>query len=124
MAPLVRHFTRMEKQRRREIVQAYKERKPSLGVFTVTCTATGEVWIGQSRALHTQQNGIWFSLRLGSHRNRALQAAWTAHGEAAFVYAVVEQIDTDDLNAMGRERVLKEREAWWRDNLNARPILG
>lgn len=114
----------MEKSRRREIVQAYKERKPALGIFTVTCTATGEAWIGQSRALDTQQNGIWFSLRMGSHRNRDLQSAWAMHGQAAFVYTVVEQIEADDLNTLARDRVLKEREAFWRERLGARSLAG
>src|SRR3990167_183760 len=69
------HPVRMEKSRRRDLVRDYKEIKSRPGVYSLTCAATGETWVGNSRAIDTQVNNIMFSLRHGSHRNRALQAA-------------------------------------------------
>src|SRR5436853_96654 len=68
----------MDKQSRRQVVRDYKERKVSQGIFAVRCAATGEAWVGKSRNLEQQQNGIWFGLRSGGYVNRVLQAARAA----------------------------------------------
>lgn len=70
----------MDKQSRREAIRDYKERKVPIGIFSLRCVATGETWVGASRNLDGQKNSSFFSLRLGSHRNSAMQAAWKAHG--------------------------------------------
>lgn len=111
----------MDKQERRAAVAAYKERKPEWGVFTVRCTATGEAWVGSSRHLDTQRNGLWFQLRHGGYPNRALQSAWTAHGDAAFVFEPLERLD-DDTPEVSRMRLLKERAQAWREALGAPAI--
>ena len=69
---------------RKDLIREYKEKKPTPGVFAVRCIPTNAAWTGLSRNLDTQQNGIWFQLRTGSHVNKALQTAWKKHGEAAF----------------------------------------
>ncbi len=38
----------MEKARKQEILQAYKEAKVDKGVFAVRCAPTGEAWVGSS----------------------------------------------------------------------------
>jgi hypothetical protein len=114
----------MEKQRRREIVQAYKERKPQVGIFAVRCPVTGEAWLGSSRTLDTQQNNIWFQLRMGGHRNRPMQAAWKAYGEAAFVFEVVERLEDDDAIPLARENWMKARLAHWREAMGLGPVTG
>lgn len=112
----------MDKQRRRDIAREYKERKVPLGIFSLRCAPTGETWIGMSRNLDGAANSALMSLRLGSHRNAAMQAAWKAHGEAAFTYAVVESLD-EDLSPIGKEDWLKARLRHWIAALEARPIV-
>jgi hypothetical protein len=114
----------MDKQSRRQVVRDYKERKVSQGIFAVRCAATGEAWVGRSRNLEQQKNGIWFGLRSGAYVNPALQAAWTARGETAFAFEVLETIDADDLSAYVRDNLLKERDAHWRAALGATKIVG
>jgi hypothetical protein len=105
--------------RRRDLVRQYKERKPSVGVFAVRCGATREVWVAASRNLGTAQNPIWFSLRLGSHRVPAMQAAWKAHGAEAFSFEVLEELDTETMTPLGVADLLKLRERHWRAELGA-----
>jgi hypothetical protein len=114
----------MNKPSRRQALQDYKERKIAQGVFAVRCVPTGEVWTGISRNLGQQQNGVWFALKLGSHPNRALQAAWAAHGEAAFGFQALETVEAEDLSDYALANRLKEREAHWRATLNARKVVG
>ena len=113
----------IDKSRRKEIARAWSERKRSQGVFAVRCAASGEVWVDASRNLDSQKNSIWFSLRLGSHRNKAAQAAWTAHGEDSFAYEILEEITDDTLTPMGVSDLLKTRERHWRTQLGATSLL-
>ena len=70
----------MDRQDRKAAIAAYKERKPAWGVFAVICTATGETWVGRSRHVDTERNGLWFMLKLGASVHPALQAAWRPRG--------------------------------------------
>ena len=105
-------------QDRKAAVAAYKERKVVAGIYLVRCGATGECWAGQAPDLSTIRNRVWFTLRHGSHRQRSLQAAWNAHGEAAFSFEEIERLDEKALEA-GRERVMKARLAHWCAELGA-----
>lgn len=114
----------MEKQSRREAIRQYKERKVPVGIFSVRCVATGETWVGASRNLDGQRNSLFFSLRLGSNRNRGLQAVWNAQGgEAGFEFAVVELLEDENLTSIGRGTWLKERERHWLAELGAKPAI-
>src|SRR5512146_299824 len=114
----------MDKQSRREAIRQYKEHKPEAGVFALRCAATGEAWVGISKNLGQQQNGIFFSLRHGGYPNPAAQAAWNAHGAEAFSFDVLEAIDAGGLSAMGLETQLKDRDRHWREMLGAPKLVG
>ncbi|MGA7674520.1 MAG: GIY-YIG nuclease family protein [Rhizomicrobium sp.] len=110
----------MDKGRRKEIARTYRERMPQQGIFAVRCA--GRTWVSASRHLDTQQNRLWFGLRQGGLPNAELQAAWNAHGEAAFVFEVLEKV-TDE-NSLLIDSLLKEREKHWRAALSADKVLG
>lgn len=103
---------------RKALTAAYKERKTVAGVFAVICTASGETWVGTSRNIDAQQNGLWFALRHGGSPHRSLQAAWKAHEEADFRFEQLDRL-ADDVSPMTRDMELKERSARWRERLRA-----
>lgn len=107
---------------RKALLRAYKERKVEPGVYAVRCTASGEVWVGATPDLATRQNGVWFTLKLGSHREPSLQAAWKAHGEAAFVFEAVETVETEGLDSFTRNGRLKDRRDHWAQVLGAQSL--
>jgi hypothetical protein len=74
--------------------------------------------------LHNRQNGLWFSLRLGSHPNRALVQAWKDHGEAAFTYEVVEELPDAERSQWEMTNALKDLSARWREALSAEKLTG
>lgn len=108
----------MRHEDRRAAVAAYRERKVVAGIYLVRCRASGELWAGQAPDLSTIRNRVWFTLRHGGHRQRGLQGAWNAHGEAAFAFEEIERLDEKALEA-GRERVMKARLAHWCAELGA-----
>ena len=44
----------------------------------------------------TVQNSVWFGLRHGGYHEKALQAEWNVHSEAAFEYEILEKLDELD----------------------------
>ena len=108
---------------RKALLRAYKERKVEAGIYAVRCVATDQAWVGATADLATRQNGVWFSLRQGSHREKSLQAAWNAHGAEAFLFEPVEAIDVEGLDRFGRDSRLKERREHWIAALNATGLM-
>jgi hypothetical protein len=108
----------MDRQERKAIIAAYKERKAVWGVYAVICTATGEAWVGCSRHLDSQQNGLWFALDAGAHPHRSLQAAWRAHGGREFKFEALDFL-ADDFPQLSRMDELRKRQALWRARLQA-----
>lgn len=108
---------------RKALLRAYKERKVEAGIYAVRCGVTGQVWVGAAPDLSNRQNGVWFSLRLGSHREPSLQAAWNTHGAEAFVFESVEAVDVEGLDSFGRASRLKARRGHWIEALNAKGLM-
>lgn len=114
----------MDRTVRRQAVRDFKERKAAAGIYAVRCAASGEAWVGASRNIDAQQNGLWFGLRTGGHPNRTMQAAWAAHGADAFAFEVLERIDREDLTPLGLADLAKAREQHWRTALGAAKAVG
>jgi hypothetical protein len=111
-----------ETARRKDLIREYKEKKARPGVFAVRCATTGESWVGSSRNLDTQKNGIWFQLRAGSYVNTELLASWKKHGENCFSFDELEVVE--DENTQLIDLLLKDRAAHWREKLGARKLVG
>jgi hypothetical protein len=106
---------------RKAAVTAWKERKSAPGIYGIRCVPTGEVWMGQAADLATVQNRHWFALRMGSHTNRALQAAWTQHGHDALVFEVVERLSEEEDATVQASR-LRNALGRWRDETGAAAV--
>lgn len=106
---------------RKTAIAAYKERKTIAGVFVIRCTASSQAWVGQTPNLEKIQNRIWFTLRMGSHRNAELQRASSAHGADNLSLETLERIEDEELGYV-RDTLLKERVQHWRSLLNASTV--
>jgi hypothetical protein len=103
---------------RKEAKRAARERVTAKGVFALRCTASGEAWVSSSRDLKASETGLFFALRLGSHINKPMQAAWNQHGPESFRFEVLEEVDGDVL-PMALTDTLKARQKYWRTELGA-----
>ncbi|MBI1251809.1 MAG: GIY-YIG nuclease family protein [Alphaproteobacteria bacterium] len=114
----------MSNDRKRTLVREYKERKARRGAFAVRCAATGETWVSSSPNLDSQPNATWFTLRTGSHPNRAVQAAWAAHGEESFHFEILQELEDISSDASIARAELKDLAKTWREKLNAAALTG
>lgn len=105
----------METDRRKQLRDAYKSRRPVMGVVSLACIATGERFLGTTRDTSKEFNSLQAKLDSGGHPNRQLQQLWNAHGADGFAFEVVDTLEyeqpddvtDDDLNAL-RELLLAE----------------
>jgi hypothetical protein len=74
---------------RKDLVAAYRERKPPRGVLGIRHRATGRLFVDSAPDLEARWNRHRFQLDLGSHPNRALQADWKTFGPEAFSWEVL-----------------------------------
>jgi hypothetical protein len=75
------------------------------GIYLITNSANGKVYVGQARKISTRWSIHKHHLRCGTHNNRYLQRAWDKLGESAFVFSVAVDLSdvhdgslTDELN--------------------------
>lgn len=80
----------------------YKDFEPVMGVWIIRDTVNGKALLGASLHAVAALNKHVFGLRLGQHRNAALQRDWREHGEAAFT--------TDVLHVLERREGRGERD--------------
>ena len=91
------------------------------GIYCIRNLDSGRQYIGQAIKLFYRKRKHFELLRCGTHKNAHLQRAFVKHGEAAFVFSVVELCAPEHLT---------EREQYWidvvgMDNLyNIVPIAG
>lgn len=111
----------MKTEDRKHAIADYKKRAAVAGVFAIRCRATGESWVGHALDLDKIQNRIWFTLRMGDHRNAELQRAWSAHGADSFALETLERLEDEELSYV-RDALLKERVRYWLAQLKASAV--
>ena len=77
---------------RKALIQAYKESRRPIGVYRIRNVRDDRSLIGRSVDLPAILNRERATLRLGMHRNAALQRDWATLGPDAFVFEVLDEL--------------------------------
>ncbi|MEW4371972.1 GIY-YIG nuclease family protein [Paenibacillus kandeliae] len=85
----------MNKQTRKELQEQYKQIKTYMGVIQITNTSNGKIYLHSYPNLKNKWLTLTMQLNQGRFANAELQKDWTACGEEAFQYEVLEQKETD-----------------------------
>ncbi|MEA5447971.1 GIY-YIG nuclease family protein [Leptolyngbya sp. CCNP1308] len=99
------------------------------GVYLITCTATGDQYVGRSVQLEVRLRGHKLQLIKGTHPIPAMQELANKHGVESFTFEILAAYDTDfrlasherewikrlqpQLNRTGTEKVRAKRQAEW-----------
>jgi hypothetical protein len=81
---------------RKALIREYKQRRPPMGVYRVQSTVTGRALVAASTDMPSMLNRHRAQLRFGGHPTRALQADFAEHGEASFVFEVLDTLPPRD----------------------------
>ena len=105
--------------RRKELINEYKGRKLSGGVFKITNTITGNYMLNHAIDLQGSQNLFDFSVATGSCVNTKVQKDWKEFGGKAFAFEVLEEIEiNEDQSLKEFKEDLKALEQLWRERLD------
>ena len=86
----------MDTKKKKEILMAYKERHPEMGVISFRCSATDEEFLTTATDIPAKFRRIQFQLSAGNCPNKRLQKLWSEYGENAFTLQVVKSLEYDD----------------------------
>jgi len=96
-----------------DLKRQYKETSNEAGIFLITNTTNGKVFLGSSLNLYGPLNKHRFMLSTGSHLNSELQADWNRLGADAFKFEIVEVIKpSDDPDFRLETALVASEEAW------------
>jgi hypothetical protein len=98
---------------RAELKRAYKENKPEAGIYQIRNLVNGKVLLGSTDSMQGRLNRHRFALRIGQHRDQALQTDFNQLGEAAFAFEVAEILKPSDEPDFSLEEALSELEQHW-----------
>ena len=73
------------------------------GVYTITNTVNGKVYVGQSHDVSFRRRRHFAELQRGGHCNEHLQRAWTMYGAESFVFRVVVICEKEELERIEQE---------------------
>lgn len=101
---------------KKELKEMYKEMKIEAGVFTMTNTQTGKVFVGSFNNLK-RLNGFQFMLKTNTHTNKVLQADYNLYGQEAFEVEIVEYLKKKEEGYFDEKKELEKLEQKWLETL-------
>ena len=105
----------MEKQKRKELLEAYKQQKTMMGVVQIKNEINGKLFVMGFPNLKNKWASQRTQLDMGRHMNLALQKDWNAFGPNAFSYEVLEEKSTEDMPDVRYE--VRQMENKWLEKL-------
>lgn len=101
----------MEKSKRKELIDSYKQMDTIMGVYQIKNNANGKIFISSFANLKNKWLTIKMQLDMGRHPNSELQEDWNELGEEAFEYSVLEE--RKDESDMDIKWELQQMEKAW-----------
>jgi GIY-YIG catalytic domain len=107
----------MNREKKKELKQAYQQGHPPIGVFQIRNLANEKVFVGASTNLPGLLNRHRFELQMGSHKNAALQADWNQFGADGFAFEILDELKPKDDPQADYHEDLAFMEEFWLERL-------
>jgi len=82
--------------------------RPLSGIYKITCTANGKMYVGQAQNVYDRRTQHFTRLQHQTHKNAEMLADFNQFGRAYFTFEIIEWCELDKLN---------EREKYWIETL-------
>ncbi|MDR1069082.1 MAG: GIY-YIG nuclease family protein [Clostridiales Family XIII bacterium] len=101
----------MDTQRKKQLREEYKYRKPEMGIISFRCAAAEEAFLCASQNTQADINTNRFKLSANCHPNKKMQELWNRYGETGFEASVVRVLayeNPDDNHTESLETLLTQ----------------
>jgi hypothetical protein len=105
----------MDKNKRKELQEEYKQIKTYMGVIQIINKANGKLYVDSYPNLKNKWVTLQAQLDMGRFANSQLQKDWKELGSEAFTYEVLEQKEADGVADVRWE--IKQMEKRWLEKL-------
>ncbi|WP_240417698.1 GIY-YIG nuclease family protein [Paenibacillus periandrae] len=105
----------MDKNKRKELQEEYKQIKTYLGIIQITNKTNGKIYVDSYPNLKNKWLAIQGQLDMGRFANSQLQKDWKELGSEAFSYEVLEQKEADEITDKRWE--LQQMKKLWLEQL-------
>ncbi len=112
----------MDTKRKKELLAAYHDRRPEMGVISLRCGITDEAFLTSAADIPAKWNRIRFQLSAGNCPNKRLQELWKQYGEGAFEFQVVKRLEYEDPKEDHEEELEALCESCLLENTKARRL--
>ncbi len=105
----------MDKDKRKELQESYKQMKTWCGAIQITNLSNGKIYIDTYPNLKNKWLTLKMQLDSGRFATAELQQDWKNEGESSFKYEVLEQLDASELSDVKWE--MKQLKKKWLSKL-------
>ena len=104
----------MDKDKKREIISEYKQRKTKGGVYKVTNTANGKYMLKAEIDLQSFQNRFDFAMQMNTCLHPKMQKDFSQYGSGVYTLEFLEEVEQkeEESNMGFRDRLKRMAEAW------------
>lgn len=102
---------------RQALKRQYLETKTRAGVYAIRNQITGRIMVAGNNNVQGALNRHLFELRHGLHRNVRLMEDWEEHGEASFVFEVLDMVKPREDPAFNAAQELEVLVSLWRQEI-------
>jgi hypothetical protein len=102
---------------RRQIARQVRDAFPRMGIYAIRDKETGRVLVGSSRNVDGALNRAQFELRMRSHADKVLQAAWDSSGPERFTFDIIDLMKERDDPDFDYAKELQALEQLYREEL-------
>ncbi len=85
----------MDKTRKKELAEMYRQMKKPMGIFIIKCKKNNKCHIQTTQDLKGVMNGAVARLEGGFHPVRELQKEWNEYGSDSFTMEILQQLEYD-----------------------------
>lgn len=105
----------MEKNKRKELLEEYKQIKTYMGVFQITNKLNEKIYVDSYPNLKNKWLTLQMQLNMGRFANAQLQRDWQEQGGELFTFEVLEEKNVGDVKDIRWE--LKQMKKKWLEKL-------